>query len=62
MMSQQPKLTPKQQALMNFLDQLATEPMTPERLTQGNQLIDAAAGECRELQQSIQQQQQGGQR
>ncbi len=62
MMSQQPELTPKQQALMNFLDQLATEPMTPERLTQGNQLLDAAAGECRELQQSIQQQQQGGQR
>jgi hypothetical protein len=62
MMSQQPELTPKQQALMNFLDQLATEPMTPERLTQGNQLLDAAAGECRELQHSIQQQQQGGQR
>ena len=55
-MSQQPELTPKQQALMNFLDQLATTPLTPEMLTQGNQLLDAAADECRDLQQSIKQQ------
>ncbi len=62
-MSQQPELTPKQQALMDFLDQLATTPVTPEMLAQGNQLLDAAASECRQLQQEIQQQQQqGGQR
>ncbi len=60
-MAQQPELTPKQQALMDFLDQLVTNPVTPEKLAQGNQLLDAAASECRQLQQSIQQQQ-GGQK
>lgn len=55
-MSQQPELTPKQQALMDFLDQLATTPVTPEMLARGNQLLEAAADECREFQQSIQQQ------
>jgi hypothetical protein len=55
-MSQQPELTPKQQALMNFLNELATTPLTPEALARGNQLLDAAADECRELQQSIKQQ------
>jgi hypothetical protein len=29
-MSQQPELTPKHQALMNFLDQLATTPVTTD--------------------------------
>jgi hypothetical protein len=58
-MSQQPQLTPKQQALMDFLNQLATTPLTPENLARGNQLLDAAADECRELQQSLQQQAQG---
>jgi hypothetical protein len=55
-MSQQPELTPKQQALMSFLNQLATTPLTPEALARGNQLLDAAADECRDLQQSIKQQ------
>jgi hypothetical protein len=55
-MSQQPELTPKQQALMNFLDQLVTTPVTPEVLARGNQLLDAAALECRDLQQSIKEQ------
>ena len=55
-MSQQPELTPKQQALMSFLNQLATTPLTPEVLARGNQLLDAAADECRDLQQSIKQQ------
>ncbi|HEY9906857.1 MAG TPA: hypothetical protein V6D18_04535 [Thermosynechococcaceae cyanobacterium] len=55
-MSQQPELTPKQQALMNFLDELVTTPVTPEVLARGNQLLDAAADECRDLQQSIKQQ------
>lgn len=52
-MSQQPQLTPKQQALMDFLNQLATTPLTPERLAEGNALLDAAAQECSELQQSL---------
>ncbi len=58
-MSQQSELTPKQQALMEFLNQLATTPLTPEKLAEGNALLDAAADECRDLQQSLQQQAQG---
>ena len=56
-MSQQPELTPKQQALMNFLNELATTPLTPERLAHGNQLLDDAADECRQKQDSLRQQQ-----
>jgi hypothetical protein len=56
-MSQQPELTPKQQALMNFLDQLVTTPVTTEMLARGNQLLDAAADECRQQQEAIRQQQ-----
>ncbi len=56
-MSQQPELTPKQQALMDFLNQLAVAPLTPEALAQGNQLLDAAADECRQQQDSLRQQQ-----
>jgi hypothetical protein len=55
-MSQQTELTEKQQALMNFLNELATTPLTPEKLAEGNVLLDAAADECRDLQQSIKQQ------
>jgi hypothetical protein len=55
-MSQQPELTSKQQALMDFLNDLATTPLTPETLAQGNRLLDEAADECRDLQQSIKQQ------
>jgi hypothetical protein len=58
-MSQQPELTQKQQALMDFLNQLAVTPLTPEKLAEGNSLLDAAADECRDLQQSLQQQVQG---
>jgi hypothetical protein len=58
-MSQQPELTPKQQALMEFLDQLATTPLTTETLAQGNALLDAAADECRQQQQELAQQQGG---
>jgi hypothetical protein len=58
-MSQHPELTPKQQQLMDFLNELATTPVTPEVLARGNQLLDAAADECRNLQQSLQQQAQG---
>ncbi len=58
-MSQQPELTPKQQQLMNFLDQLVTSPVTPEVLARGNHLLDAAADECRQQQDSQRQQQEG---
>ncbi len=50
------QLTQKQQLLMDFLNELVTTPLTPERLAQGNQLLDSAADECRDLQQSIKQQ------
>jgi hypothetical protein len=56
-MSQQPELTPKQQALMNFFNKLATTPLTPEALAQGNALLDDAADECRQQQDSLRQQQ-----
>jgi hypothetical protein len=49
-MSQQPKLTPKKQELMNFLNLLATTPLTTETLKQGNHLLDAAADEYRDQQ------------
>jgi hypothetical protein len=55
----QPELTPNQQALMNFLNQLATTPLTPEALAQGNQLLDAAADEYRQKQEPVHQQQEG---
>jgi len=58
-MSQQPELTPKQQALMEFLDQLVTTQVTPEVLARGNQLLDDAAEECRLQQDSLRQQQEG---
>ena len=62
-MSQQPELTPKQKALMDFLNELAATPLTPEALAQGNALLDDAADECRQKQEEICQQQlsQGGQ-
>jgi hypothetical protein len=50
------QLTQKQQLLMDFLNELATTPLTPETLAQGNRLLDEAADECRDLQQSIKQQ------
>jgi hypothetical protein len=49
-------LTEKQQALMDFLNVLTTTSLTPETLAQGNRLLDEAADECRDLQQSIKQQ------
>ena len=56
-MADQPELTAKQQALMDFLNELATTPLTPERLAHGNQLLDDAADECRQQQDSLRQQQ-----
>lgn len=44
------QLTEKQQQLMAFLNELATTPMTRERLAEGNRLLDDAASECREEQ------------
>jgi len=55
-MTDQPQLTAKQQQLMDFLNELATTPLTPERLAQGNALLDAAADECRQQQEAIRQQ------
>jgi hypothetical protein len=56
-MADQPELTAKQQKLMDFLNELATTPVTPELVARGNQLLDAAADECRQQQEAIRQQQ-----
>jgi hypothetical protein len=56
-MADQPELTPKQAQLMQFLDELVTAPVTPEVLARGNQLLDAAALECRQQQDSLRQEQ-----
>jgi hypothetical protein len=53
----QPELTPKQAELMDFLNDLVTAPLTPEVLARGNQLLDAAALECRQQQDSLRQEQ-----
>jgi hypothetical protein len=58
-MSQQPDLTPQQQILMDFLNELATTPVTPEVLARGNQLLDNAAEEYRQQQDSLRQEQGG---
>jgi hypothetical protein len=58
-MAENIELTPKQQALMDFLNQLATTPLTPEKLERGNQLLDDAAEECRR-EQDLLRQEQGG--
>ncbi len=44
---------------MEFLDQLVTTQVTPEVLARGNQLLDDAAEECRQQQDSLRQQQEG---
>jgi hypothetical protein len=49
------QLTQKQQLLMDFLNELATTPLTPETLAQGNRLLDEAADECRQQQEAIRQ-------
>ncbi len=41
-MTHAPQLTPAQQHLMNFLDELATSPYSPELMQNGNQVLDAA--------------------
>jgi hypothetical protein len=56
-MAQQPELTDKQQALMDFLNQLASTELTAEKLAEGNALLDAAAEECRQQQDSLRQEQ-----
>jgi hypothetical protein len=55
-MAENIELTPKQQALMDFLNQLATTPLTPEKLAHGNQLLDDAAEESHQQQEQIRQQ------
>ena len=46
-------LTPAQQALMDYLDKLATTPYSPELMQEGNQILDAAVEEHQRLQNSI---------
>jgi hypothetical protein len=58
-MADQPELTAKQQLLMDFLNELVTAPLTPEALERGNQLLDDAAEECRQQQDSLRQEQGG---
>ena len=47
------QLTPAQQNLLNFLDKLATSPYSPDLITEGNQVLDAAVEENQRLQDSI---------
>jgi hypothetical protein len=56
-MAQQPELTDKPQALMDFLNQLASTELTAEKLAEGNALLDAAAEECRREQDLLRQEQ-----
>ncbi len=48
-----PILPPAQQNLLNFLDQLATSPYSPELMQEGNRILDAAVEENQRLQDSI---------
>ena len=52
-MSQEPQLTPAQQALMDFLDKLASTPYSPALMDEGYQALDAAVEENQRLQDSI---------
>ena len=52
-MSQEQRLTPAQQALMDFLDKLATTPHSPALMDEGYQALDDAVEENRRLQDSI---------
>ena len=52
-MSQEPQLTPAQQALINFLDKLASTPYSPALMDEGYQALDAAVEENQRLQDSI---------
>ena len=52
-MSQEPKLTPAEQNLMNFLDKLAVSPVTNELLAEGYSALDKAIEENQRLQDSI---------
>jgi hypothetical protein len=49
------QLTPAQQNLLNFLDQLATSSYSPELMQEGNRVLDAAVDENQRLQDSIHQ-------
>ncbi len=53
-MSQEPQLTPAQQALMDFFNEFSAAPTaTREMLTKGYDLLDEAVEENRRLQDSI---------
>ena len=50
----EPSLTPAQEALMGFLDRLAsTDRVSPDLLEEGNQVLDQAVEERRRLEDSI---------
>jgi hypothetical protein len=48
-----PELTPAQQALMDFLDKLATSPYSPQLMQEGSQILETAVDENRQLQDNI---------
>jgi uncharacterized protein YukE len=52
-MSQEPQLTPAQQALMDFLNKLASSPYSVELMQEGNQALDAAVRESEQIQDNI---------
>ncbi len=50
----EPKLTPAQQALMGFLDRLAsTDRVSPDLIAEGNNLLDTAVEEHRQVSDTI---------
>ncbi len=48
-------LTPAQQALLDYLNKLATSPYSVELIEEGNQVLDAAVAEHQALTDSIHQ-------
>jgi len=49
----EPKLTPAQQNLMNFLDKLSTSKYSPQLMQEGYSALDEAVEENQRLQDSI---------
>jgi hypothetical protein len=47
------ELTPAQQNLLSFLDKLASSPYSPALIQEGNEALDAAVEEHRQLTESI---------
>jgi hypothetical protein len=49
----EPRLTPAQEALAQFLNKLASSPYSVELMQEGNQILEKAVVEVQELQQNI---------